>query len=99
MRKHSINNDASVLINHSAYFTSCYESAHAKYINIRKHSTDNNASALINYSAYFTSCYESARVKYINMSEHNVKSNASIQEKRSNNVKKNHEDAYNNINS
>ncbi len=33
------------------------------------------------------------------MSKHNVKSNASIQEKKSNNVKKNHEDAYNNINS
>ncbi len=52
MRKHSINNDASVLINYSAYFTSCYESAHVKYINMRKYNTNNDASALIKHSAY-----------------------------------------------
>ncbi len=54
MKEHNTNNDASVLINYSAYFTSCYESARVKYINIRKHNTNNNASALIKYNAYFT---------------------------------------------
>jgi len=53
MRKHNTDNDASVLINHSAYFTSCYESARAKYINMRKHNINNDASALIEHSAYF----------------------------------------------
>ncbi len=52
MRKHNINNDASALINHSAYFTSCYESARVKYINMRKHNINNDASALIEHSAY-----------------------------------------------
>ncbi len=54
MRKHSTNNDASVLINYNAYFTSCYESARVKYINIRKHNINNDASALIKHSVYFT---------------------------------------------
>ncbi len=54
MRKHSTDNDASALINYSAYFTSCYESARAKYVNIRKHNINNDASALIEHSAYFT---------------------------------------------
>ncbi len=53
MKKHSINNNASVLINYSAYFTLCYESARVKYINMKKHNTNNNASVLIKYSAYF----------------------------------------------
>ena len=53
IRKHSINNDASVLINHSAYFTSCCESARVKYINMRKHNINNDASTLIKHSAYF----------------------------------------------
>ncbi len=54
MRKHSINNNASALINYSAYFTSCYESAYVKYVNIRKHNTNNNASVLIKHNVYFT---------------------------------------------
>ncbi len=52
MRKHNTNSDASALINYNAYFTSCYESARAKYINIRKYNTNNNASVLIKHSAY-----------------------------------------------
>ena len=54
MKKHNTNNNASALINYSAYFTSCYESARVKYINMRKHSINNDASALIEHSAYFT---------------------------------------------
>jgi len=54
MKEHSTNNDASALINYSAYFTSCYENARAKYTNMREHSTNNDASALIEHSAYFT---------------------------------------------
>ncbi len=99
MRKHNTNNNASALINHSAYFTSCCESARVKYINIRKHNTNNNASALIEHSVYSAWECESTDVACINTSEHNVKSNASAQEERNNNVKKNHEDAYNDINS
>ncbi len=53
MRKHSTNNNASALINYSAYVTSCYKSAHAKYVNMKKHSINNNASALIKHNAYF----------------------------------------------
>jgi len=52
MRKHSTNNDASALINYSAYFASCYENARVKYTNMRKHSTDSDASVLIKHSAY-----------------------------------------------
>ncbi len=52
MRKHSTNNNASALINYSVYFTSCYESARVKYINMKEHSTNSNASALIKHSAY-----------------------------------------------
>jgi len=98
MRKHSINNNASALINYSAYFTSCYESAYVKYVNIRKHNTNNNASVLIKHNVYFTWKYESTNIIYINTSKYNVKSNASIQKEKGNNVKKNHEDAYNDIN-
>ncbi len=54
MKKHSTNNNTSALINYSAYFISCYESARVKYINIRKHNTNNNTNALIEYNAYFT---------------------------------------------
>ncbi len=53
IRKHSTNNNASVLINYNVYFTSCYESARVKYINIRKHNINNNASALIKHNVYF----------------------------------------------
>ncbi len=53
MKEHNTNNDASALINYSAYFTSCCESGRVKYINIRKHNINNNASALIKHSAYF----------------------------------------------
>ncbi len=98
MRKHNINNDASVLINHSEYFTSCCESARVKYINMKEHNTNNNASALIEHNAYFAWKCESINIACVNTSEHNVKNNASVQEKRNNSVKKNHEDAYNDIN-
>ncbi len=54
MKKHNTNNNASALINYSAYFTSCYESARVKYVNMRKHNINNNASALIKHNAYFT---------------------------------------------
>ncbi len=53
MKKHNTNNNASVLINHNAYFTSCYESARVKYINMRKNNTNNDTSALIKHDAYF----------------------------------------------
>ncbi len=99
MRKHSINNNASALINYSAYFTSCCESARVKYINMRKHNTDSDTSALIKHNAYFTWKCESTNVAYVNTSKHNAESNASAQEERNNNVKKNHEGAYNDINS
>ncbi len=98
MRKHSTDNDASALINHNAYFTSCYESARVKYANIRKHSTDSDANALIEHSAYSAWKSESTDVACVNTSEHSAESNASAQEERSNNVKKNHEGAYNDIN-
>ncbi len=52
MKKHNTDINASALINYSAYFTSCYESARAKYVNIRKHNINSNASALIKHSAY-----------------------------------------------
>ncbi len=98
MRKHSTDSDASALINYSAYFTSCYESARVKYANMRKYSTDSDASALIKHSAYSAWKSENTDVAYVNTSEHSAESNASAQEKRSNNVKKNHEGAYNDIN-
>ncbi len=53
MKEHNINNNTSALINYSAYFTSCYESARVKYINMKKHNTNNDASALIKHNAYF----------------------------------------------
>ncbi len=65
---------------------------------MRKHSINNDASALIEHSAYSAWKYESINIAYVNTSKHNAESNASVQEKRSNNVKKNHEDAYNDIN-
>ncbi len=53
MKKHNTNNNASALINYSAYFISCYESVYVKYINIKKHNINNNTSALIKHNAYF----------------------------------------------
>ncbi len=98
MKEHNTDNDASVLINHSAYFTSCCESARVKYVNMREHNTDSDANALIEHSAYFTWECENINVACVNTSKHKAESNASVQEERSNNVKKNHEGAYNDIN-
>ncbi len=54
MKKRNTNNNASALINYSAYFTSCCESARVKYINMKKYNINNDASVLIKHNAYFT---------------------------------------------